>query len=64
MRPRKPREVTIAELKINHPGKMSLAGRKQVAAWLRRQAKMLTVVTEYTDDIFRARYLYTPPVKK
>jgi hypothetical protein len=43
---------------------MSLAGRKQVAAWLRRQAKMLTVVTEYTDDIFRARYLYTPPVKK
>jgi hypothetical protein len=65
MRPRKSREVVIAELKINRPGKMTPTGRRQVAAWLRRQAALLIAVGHsYADDAYRARYLFTPPVKK
>jgi hypothetical protein len=51
----------IAELKIMKPGKMSPAGRRQVAMWIRRHlAIFLKDGKNYGNDDYRGRYVYTP----
>jgi hypothetical protein len=43
------------------PGKMSPAGRRQVAMWIRRHlAIFLKDGKNYGNDDYRGRYVYTP----
>jgi hypothetical protein len=50
---------SAAIITIKAPGKMTKAGRKDIAAWLRRHASMLLKHGEqYTDGRFTGRYLH------
>lgn len=52
-------EKSAAVVTIRRPGSMTLAGRKAIANWLRKQASMLEEYGEdYTNKTYRARYLY------
>ena len=52
-------EKSAAIVTIKDAPKMSKQGRKNIAAWLRRQADMLVRSgTHYTNGRFTARYLY------
>ena len=55
-----------ASLTIHKPGKMSAKGRKEIVAWLRRQASnLLKHGDQYNDTgAFRARYYYPEEGKK
>jgi hypothetical protein len=48
--------VEIAALKIVNAGKMSRQLRKDVAAWLSRQARLLVVDGDRLATRYRARY--------
>lgn len=50
--------VSAAIVTIHDAENMTPKGRKQVAAWLRRQAKFLETHGDQLDKLFRARYLY------
>lgn len=53
------KEKSAAILTIKEPGLMSARGRRTIAEWLRRQAKMLVKDGDrYTEGRFTARYLY------
>lgn len=50
---------TAAIVTIKEPGRMSRRGRKQIAAWLRRQAASLEKEgANYGPSRFTARYRY------
>ena len=50
---------TAATLTINNPGLMSKRGRRDIAAWLRRQADHLVKDGDaYTEGRFRAGFNY------
>lgn len=51
-------EKSAAVLTIKDAGSMTDQGRKEVAAWLRKQAKLLVEHGSELSDRFRARYLY------
>ncbi len=52
-------DQSAAILTINSPGKFTSEGRKDVAEWLRQQAKALVRDgKDYTKGRFTARYLY------
>jgi len=52
-------ERSAAILTIKKPGSMTASGRRQLAAWLARQASdLLKHGKDYTDKTFRSRYLY------
>ena len=51
-------EKTAAVVTIFDAGKMSPAGRKRIAAWLRNQADMILTEGDNYSDRFRGRYLY------
>ena len=51
-------EKTAAVVTIFDAGKMSPAGRKRIAAWLRSQADMILTEGDNYSDRFRGRYLY------
>ncbi len=54
------KEQTAAVLTIYKAPKMSPQGRKDIAEWLRRQAKALIKDGKlYTPTRFTARYIYT-----
>lgn len=48
-----------AVLTIKDADKMSVEGKKAIAAWLRQQAKDLLKYGEHYSSRFRARYLYS-----
>jgi hypothetical protein len=50
--------LSAAIVTINDAANMSPAGRRKVAAWLRRQAVFLEKHGPQLDKRFRARYLY------
>lgn len=51
---------SAATLTLNKPGEMSKRGRKQIADWLRRQARDLEKLgDQYSSKRLTARYLYT-----
>ncbi|MDD5458359.1 MAG: hypothetical protein WC554_15105 [Clostridia bacterium] len=49
---------TAAVLTIRDAGKMTLDGRKQIAQWLRKQAKDLITYGDRYAKIIRMRYIY------
>ena len=51
---------SVAIVTIKKPGMMTPKGRKEIAAWLRRQAaNLLKYGKDYNDTgAFRARYFY------
>jgi hypothetical protein len=49
---------SAAVITIKDVGSMTDQGRKDIAAWLRHQAKMLLKHGDEYSDSFRARYLY------
>ena len=51
-------EKSAAVLTIKDAGEMTKRGRKNVADWLRRQAKFLEEDGHVYAPRFRARYLY------
>ena len=53
------KEKAAAILTINDADKMTPAGRKHIADWLRRQAAMITRDGDNYAPRFRGRYLYT-----
>jgi hypothetical protein len=54
------KEKSAAVLTIKAASNMTDEGRREIAAWLRRQAKhLIKHGEEYTEGNFRARYLYT-----
>ena len=52
-------EKSAAVLTIHDADVMTLQGRQDIAAWLRRQAQMLEDDGDNYAHRFRARYLYT-----
>jgi hypothetical protein len=57
-------EKSAAIVTIKDAAKMSKKSRKQVAAWLRRQADCLIECGDELAGRFTARYLYTEGNKK
>lgn len=58
-KPPKGRVKTAATLTIHHPGRMTKRGRRDIVAWLRRQADHLARDGEnYTSGRFRAGFNY------
>ena len=55
-----PKEKAAAVLTVLDADKMTAAGRKRIAAWLRSQADMITAEGDNYAPRFRGRYLYTP----
>lgn len=53
-----PKEKSAAILTIRDADKMTPRGRKQIAAWLRRQSEFLTKHGKQYSGRFTARYLY------
>lgn len=51
-------EKSAAVLTVNHPDVMTPQGRREIAAWLRRQAYMLVRDGDQYASRFTARYLY------
>lgn len=51
------RYLKAASLQINGPGRMTAAGRRDIADWLRRNAAML-VRNQLTEGRYRAGYHY------
>lgn len=50
---------SAAVITIKAPGKMTKAGRKNIAAWLRKHASMLLRHGEqYTDGRFTGRFIH------
>lgn len=55
----KTKRQSAAILTIKSPGKMTAAGRKSIAAWLRRHAQtLLKYGDQYTEGRFVGRYDY------
>ena len=55
----KPKFESAAIVTLRRVPAMSAKGRRQIAAWLRRQAEMLVAEgKDYTESTFTARYLY------
>lgn len=52
-------EKSAAVLTIYDAQLMTERGKKEIAAWLRRQANFLMKHNKELDKRFRARYLYT-----
>lgn len=52
-------EKSAAALTIHRAGDMTEKGRKDIAKWLRRQARFLEQDGEVYSSRFTARYLYT-----
>jgi hypothetical protein len=52
-------EKSAAVVTIHRADEMTPEGRKEVAAWLRRQASFLTKDGDKLAKRFTARYLYT-----
>lgn len=50
---------TAATINIINPSDMTAKGRKEIAAWLKRQAQHLEKHGDQYAKRFRARYLYT-----
>jgi hypothetical protein len=53
-------EKTAASLTIFGASKMTVDGRKRIAAWLRQHANDLVQEGDNYADRFRGRYLYEP----
>lgn len=55
----KRKEKSAAIITIISPGKMTKRGRKDIAAWLQRHAKMLVKDGDkYTEGRFIGRFMY------
>jgi hypothetical protein len=53
------KERSAAVLTIHEPGRMTARGRRDIVAWLRRQAAyFLRHGEQYSETRFTARYLY------
>lgn len=50
---------SAAILTIKDAASMTPEGRQEIAAWLRREARMLVMHGRWYDKVARARYLYT-----
>lgn len=57
-RSRSRNQGAVAVVTIHGAGRMTAAGRRDVARWLRRQAEMLVREgSAYTEGRFRGRYI-------
>lgn len=61
VKPRKgvKKEKCAASITIHDAADMSFKGKKEIADWLRKQAKMLLKEGDNYSTRFRASYLYT-----
>lgn len=53
------KERSAAIVTIKDADRMTPKGRREIAAWLRRQAGFLTKHGDNFAGLFRARYIYT-----
>ncbi len=54
----KRKDEAAAIVTIRRPSEMTARGRKDIAAWLRRQARFLETHAHQMADRFTARYMY------